>query len=133
MTNYKGYNVNIEDETVNNNSFRHVVYTGRYSQLVLMSLKPGEDIGAERHGVDQFFRFEAGEGEVQVDNQTYSVKDGDCVIAPAGALHNVTNTGSEDLKLYTIYSIANHLDGENFATKSEAEANDNPFDGITTE
>lgn len=133
MTDFKGYNAAIEDETINNTSFRNVVYTGRYAQLVLMSLKPGEEIGAERHGVDQFFRFEAGQGEVQVDNQTYVVKDGDCVIAPAGALHNVTNTGAEDLKLYTIYSIPNHIDGENFATKAQAEQADEPFDGLTTE
>ena len=133
MTSYKGYNANIEAATVNNNSFRNVVYTGRYSQLVLMSLKPGEDIGAERHGVDQFFRIEKGEGEVQVDDQKYGVIDGDCVIAPAGALHNVTNTGAEDLKLYTIYSIPNHVAGEDFATKEEAEASDKPFDGLTTE
>ena len=133
MTSYKGYNANIEAATINNNSFRNVVYTGRYAQLVLMSLKPGEDIGAERHGVDQFFRIEKGEGEVQVDDQKYSVIDGDCVIAPAGALHNVANTGAEDLKLYTIYSIPNHVAGEDFATKEEAESSDKPFDSLTTE
>lgn len=133
MTSYQGYNANIEAATINNSSFRNVVYTGRYAQLVLMSLKPGEDIGAERHGVDQFFRIEKGEGEVQVDDQKYGVKDGDCVIAPAGALHNVTNTGGEDLKLYTIYALPNHVAAENFATKEEAESSDKPFDGLTTE
>lgn len=133
MTNYKGYFTHIEDETVANDSFRHVLYTGAYSQLVLMSLQPGEDIGAEKHGADQFFRVEAGQGKSYIDNQEYDITDGDCVIVPAGAMHNIKNTGSDKLKLYTIYSIPNHVDGENFATKAEAEANDKPFDGRTTE
>ena len=98
-----------------------------------MSLMPGEEIGSEKHGADQFFRVEAGNGKSYVDNQVYDISDGDCVIVPAGATHNIVNVGSSDLKLYTIYSIPNHVDGENFATKSEAEANDKPFDGLTTE
>lgn len=133
MTNYKGYFANIEAMTVANTSFRNVVYTGAYSQLVLMSLKPGEEIGKEKHGADQFFRIEAGTGKSYVDNQEYDIAGGNCVIVPAGAMHNIVNTGSEDLKLYTIYSIPNHIDGENFVTKAEAEANDKPFDGRTTE
>ena len=133
MTNYKGYTINVEDETVKNDMFRNVAYTGRYSQLVYMSLKPGEDIGKEKHGVDQFFRIEQGEGKSYVDDQEYDVRDGSCVIVPAGAMHNVVNTGNTDLKLYTIYSIPNHVDGEKFQTKEEAEKEDKPFDGITTE
>lgn len=133
MTNYKGYFAHIESDTVENTNFRNVLYTGAYSQLVLMSLKPGEEIGMEKHGVDQFFRIEAGNGKSYVDNQEYDLTDGDCVVVPAGAMHNVVNTGNTDLKLYTIYSIPNHADGQKFETKEEAEANDLPFDGITTE
>ena len=133
MTNYKGYYAHIEDETIKNDMFRNVAYTGAYSQLVYMNLKPGADIGKEKHGADQFFRIEAGTGKSYVDEQEYDIQDGDCVIVPAGAMHNIVNTGTEDLKLYTIYSIPNHVDGEKFKTKQEAEANDNPFDGITTE
>lgn len=133
MTNYKGYFAHIESDTVKNTSFRNVQYTGAYSQLVYMSLKPGEEIGKEKHGADQFFRVEAGNGKSYVDNQEYNIAGGDCVIVPAGAMHNIVNVGSDDLKLYTIYSIPNHIDGENFATKAEAEANDKPFDGRTTE
>lgn len=133
MTNYKGYWDHIEQATVANTAFRHVLYTAAYSQLVLMCLKPGEDIGKEKHGADQFFRVEAGNGKSYVDNQEYDITAGDCVIVPAGAMHNIVNTGTEDLKLYTIYSIPNHVDGERFATKAEADANDKPFDGRTTE
>ena len=133
MTNYKGYFAHIESDTVDNTSFRNVLYTGAYSQLVLMSLKPGEEIGMEKHGADQFFRIEAGTGKSYVDNQVYDIADGDCVIVPAGAMHNIVNTGDDELKLYTIYSIPNHIDGEKFETKAEAEANDEPFDGRTTE
>lgn len=133
MTNYKGYFAHIETDTVANTSFRRVLYTGAYSQLVLMSLKPGEEIGKEVHGADQFFRVEAGTGKSYVDDQEYDITDGDCVIVPAGALHNIVNLGATDLKLYTLYSIPNHIDGENYATKAEAEANDKPFDGRTTE
>lgn len=133
MTNYKGFYAHIEDETVKNDMFRNVQYTAAYSQLVYMSLKPGEDIGKEKHGADQFFRIEAGQGKSFVDNQEYDIKDGDCVIVPAGAMHNIKNTGKEDLKLYTIYSIPNHVDGEKFKTKAEADKSDVPFDGRTTE
>lgn len=132
----KGYNDNIEKVTISNTDFRRVLYTGHYSQLVLMSLKPGEDIGAEVHdNIDQFFRFEAGSGKVMVDDNEYEVSDGSAVIVPAGARHNVTNTGTEDLKLYTIYSPAEHQDGITQATKEEAEARhaNEQFDGRTTE
>ncbi|MGI6374130.1 MAG: cupin domain-containing protein [Patescibacteria group bacterium] len=131
----KGYNLNIEEETINNNDFRRVLYTGKNSQLVLMSLLPGEDIGQEiHHENDQFFRFEAGEGKCVIDGHEYAVSDGSAIVVPAGADHNVINTSSsESLKLYTIYSPAHHKDGIVRATKAEAEANEEDFDGVTTE
>lgn len=131
----KGFKENIEKETVENNNFRKVLYTGPHSQLVLMSLNPSEEIGLETHpDNDQFFRFEAGEGKVLIDGNEYSVKDGDAVVVPAGSAHNVINTSStEALKLYTIYSPAHHKDGIVRATKAEAEANEAEFDGTTTE
>lgn len=130
----KGFHTNVEEATVKNSSFRKIAYTGAYSQLVYMRLKPGEDIGLEKHGADQFFRIEKGTGVSKIDDQTYNVKDGSVIIVPAGAMHNLTNTSkTDDLHLYTIYSIPNHVDGEDFPTKKEAEANDKPFDGRTTE
>jgi mannose-6-phosphate isomerase-like protein (cupin superfamily) len=133
----KGYNNNIEKLTLTNTNFREVLYTGRHAQLVLMSLKPGEEIGEEVHeGIDQFFRFEAGEGKVIVDDNEYSVSDGSAVIVPSGANHNVINTSeTEDLKLYTLYSPAEHKEGIIQATKEEAGARhaQEQFDGQTTE
>jgi mannose-6-phosphate isomerase-like protein (cupin superfamily) len=131
----KGFNANIEKETLENNNFRKVLYTSKYSQLVLMSLKPGEEIGMEVHTEnDQFFRFEKGEGKVVVDGNEYSVKDGSAVVVPAGAEHNVMNvSGSGDLKLYTIYSPAHHKNGVVRATKEEAITDGPEFDGKTTE
>ena len=131
----KGYKNNIEQLTVANNNFRTVLYTGKHSQLVLMSLKPNEDIGLEVHpDNDQFFRFEKGTGKVVIDGNEYEVRDGDAVVIPAGAEHNVTNTSStEELKMYTIYSPAHHKDGVVRATKQEAEADSPEFDGKTTE
>ena len=131
----KGYNTNIEKETVKNKDFRRVLYTGKHSQLVLMSLKPGEDIGAETHrDVDQFFRFEGGEGKVIIDGVEHRVKDGNGVIVPAGARHNVINTSKlVNLKLYTIYSPPEHQDGVVRHTKKEAIASEEHFDGKTTE
>lgn len=115
------YISNIEKETIENNNFRKVVATGKYSQVVLMSLLPGEDIGAEIHEkVDQFFRFEKGEGKVVVDGKEFSVSDGYSILVPAGSEHNIINTGSTELKLYTIYSPANHIDGRVHATKADA-------------
>lgn len=119
----KPYFGHIEADTSANGNFRQVVFTGQHSQLVLMSLKPGEEIGLEVHPhVDQFFRFEAGQGKVVVDAQEFAVADGDAVVVPAGSQHNVINTGAEDLKLYTIYSPANHPDGTVHKTKAEADA-----------
>src|SRR4030042_2147492 len=101
----KGYFDNIEKATVGNANFRKVLYTGKHSQLVLMTLKPGEEIGAEVHpDIDQFFRFEEGSGQLVVDDNVYEVKADDVGIVPAGAQHNVINTSEGDLKLYTIYS-----------------------------
>lgn len=131
----KGYCADIEDLTLENTNFRQVLYTGHHSQLVLMTLKPGEEIGMEVHtDTDQFFRFEEGEGKVIIDEVEYAVKDGAAIIVPAGARHNVINTSdTEDLKLYTIYSPAHHQDGVIRATKSDAEADSPEFDGNTTE
>ena len=131
----KGYVINIEKETGKNSDFRRVLYTGKYSQLVLMSLKPGEEIGEETHeDVDQFFRFEKGEGKVIIDGVEHSVKDGNAVIVPAGARHNVVNTSKRaNLKLYTIYSPPEHQDGVVRHTKGEARASEEHFDGRTTE
>ena len=119
-----GYVDNIEQATLANTYFRQVVFTGKYAQLVLMSLKPGEEIGLEVHPTtDQFFRFEQGQGKVVIDGQEHEVSDGSAVIVPGGAEHNVINTSaSEDLKLYTIYSPPNHPAGIIHKTKTEAEA-----------
>jgi mannose-6-phosphate isomerase-like protein (cupin superfamily) len=131
----KGYKTNIEKETLENKNFRKVLYTAQYSQLVLMTLLPKEEIGMEVHeDRDQFFRFEAGEGMVYINGNQYTVKDGDVAIVPAGSQHNVVNTSdTEKLKLYTIYSPAEHQDGVIRATKAEAEAQEEHFDGKTTE
>lgn len=131
----KGFNTNIEKETLENSNFRKVLYTGKHSQLVLMSLKPSEEIGMEVHpDNDQFFRFEKGQGKVIIDGNEYEVADGSAVVVPAGAQHNVINVSdSEELRLYTIYSPAHHQDGIIRATKEEAEANEAEFDGKTTE
>lgn len=131
----KGFNSNIEKDTLENNNFRKVLYTGKHSQLVLMNLKPNEEIGAEVHKEnDQFFRFEKGNGKVIIDSNEYDVSDGSAIVVPAGSQHNVINTSdSEELKLYTIYSPAHHKDGIVRETKEEAEANEADFDGTTTE
>jgi mannose-6-phosphate isomerase-like protein (cupin superfamily) len=131
----KGYVAAIEKETKKNTDFRRVLYTGKHSQLVLMSLKPDEEIGEETHeDVDQFFRFEEGEGKVIIDGAEHRVKDGNAVIVPAGAKHNVINTSKiVNLKLYTIYSPPEHQDGVVRHTKKEATASEEHFDGRTTE
>jgi mannose-6-phosphate isomerase-like protein (cupin superfamily) len=131
----KGYTTAIEKETRKNTDFRRVLYTGKYSQLVLMNLKAGEEIGMETHKtVDQFFRFEQGEGNVIIDGVEHRVKDGDAAIVPAGAKHNVVNTSKKsELKLYTIYSPPEHQDKVVRHTKAEAIASPEEFDGRTTE
>ena len=131
----KGFKTNIERDTLKNKNFRKVIYTGANSQLVLMSLKPKEEIGEETHPEnDQFLRFEGGTGRVIIDASKYSVKDGDAVVIPAGAKHNVINTSATDeLKIYTIYSPPHHKDGTIHKTKEQAEKDDEEFDGKTTE
>ncbi|AKB35797.1 Mannose-6-phosphate isomerase [Methanosarcina siciliae C2J] len=131
----KGFSINIEEATLENNNFRKVLYTSKHSQLVLMSLRPMEEIGMEVHEEnDQFFRFEAGQGKCIIDGNEYAVSDGFAIVVPAGSQHNVINTSeTEELKLYTIYSPAHHKDGIVRATKEEAEANEAEFDGVTTE
>ena len=130
----RGFYGNIEQLTEENNNFRQVLYTAKHCQLVLMTLPVGGEIGAEVHdGNDQFFRFEVGVGKVVIDDNEYTVKDGDAIIVPAGAEHNVINIGDEPLRLYTIYSPAHHKDGIIRTTREEAEANEEDFDGTTTE
>src|SRR3989344_1722370 len=130
----KGYSDNIENITKANNNFRKVLYTGKHNQLVVMSLKPGEEIGAEIHpDHDQFFRIDAGEGKCVIDGNEYAISDGFAVVVPAGANHNVINTGTDDLKLYTIYSPAEHRDGVVHPTKADALVDNEHFDGKTTE
>ncbi len=131
----KGYKSNIESDTEKNENFRKVVYTGKNLQLVLMSLKVGEDIGEETHSdVDQFFRFESGQGKCILDGNEYQVTGGDAIVIPAGTKHNIINIDkSTELKMYTIYGPPNHQDGIIRATKSDAEKEDETFDGVTTE
>jgi mannose-6-phosphate isomerase-like protein (cupin superfamily) len=129
----KGYKDNIEKLTTENSNFRKVLYSGEHCQLVLMSLLPNEEIGMEVHpDNDQFFRFEKGSGKVIINETEYEVVDGDAVIVPTGANHNVI-AGGDGLKLYTIYSPAHHKDGIVRATRQEAEENGADFDGVTTE
>ena len=132
--NKKGFSANLEQETLKNTDFRRVIYTGRHSQLVLMAIAPGGEIGEETHDEhDQFFRFEQGEGLVTIDGNKYRVIDGSGIIVPAGALHNVANTGKAALKLYTIYSPPEHMDKVVRRTKAEAMASEEHFDGKATE
>jgi len=131
----KGYKNNIEKETLKNKNFRKVLYTAKHLQLVLMSLKPGEEIGAEIHiNSDQFFRFESGKGKCIIDGNEYHIKNDDVIVVPAGAMHNVINTDAKEaLKMYTIYAVPQHIDGLINITKEDAEKNDVKFDGKTTE
>ncbi len=119
-----GYIGNIEEKTINNDYFREVIFTGKYCQLVVMCLKPGEEIGSEVHkNVDQFFRVEKGRGKVIIDGKENLVINGDAIIVPAGSEHNVINlSSSADLKLYTIYSPPQHKDGVIHKTKKDAMA-----------
>ena len=130
----KGYVANIEELTEQNSDFRRVLYTGHHVQLVLMALKPGEDIGEEVHAThDQFFRVEQGEGQIVIDGATHTVKDGDAIVVPAGARHNLRNAGDEPLKVYTLYGPPHHVDHLVQAEKAMAEASSEEFDGATTE
>ena len=130
----KGFVDDIEDLTESNKDFRRVLYTGKHLQLVLMTLQPGEEIGEEVHDThDQFFRFEKGKGQVVIDGVSHKIKADYGVIVPAGARHNVVNTGDKPLKLYTLYGPPEHRDGVVRATKAQAEAGDEHFDGVLTE
>lgn len=130
----KGFVADIEELTEENSDFRRVLYTGKSLQLVLMALQPGEEIGEEVHDDrDQFFRVEKGHGEIWIDGRCSKVKSDDAMIVPAGARHNLVNTGDKPLRLYTIYAPPEHLDGTVHGTKAEADAAHEHFDGKTTE
>ena len=129
-----GYLADIEKLTEDNTAFRHVLYTGHHLQLVLMSLKPGEDIGMETHKThDQFFRIEKGHGEIVIDGTTRKAKSGDAIIVPAGAQHNLINTGNKPMRLYTLYGPPNHVDALLEKRKADAQASTEVFDGVATE
>ncbi len=128
-----GFVENIEDLTVKNTDFRRVLYTAKHCQLVLMALRPGEEIGAEVHKLDQFFRVEEGTGEAILDGVRSSLRAGFAIVVPAGAKHNILNTGTVPLKLYTLYAPPNHRDGVIHPTRKDAEADTEHFDGKTTE
>jgi mannose-6-phosphate isomerase-like protein (cupin superfamily) len=128
----KGFVRDIEALAVGNADFRRVLYTAGHCQLVLMALKPGEEIGAEVHTLDQFFRVEEGTGEAVLDGVRTPIRAGFAVVVPAGADHNIINTGRGPLKLYTLYAPPNHRDGVVHHTRAEAEADDEHFDGKPT-
>jgi len=127
----KGFLTNIEQATKENTDYRRVLYTAKHSQLVLMNLRPGEEIGEEVHHLDQFIRFEEGEGEAVLDGVVREVKADDALVIPEGTRHNVINTGSGDLKLYTVYSPPEHKDGT--VERTKADEHEEHFDGRTTE
>lgn len=130
----KGYIIQIEDATRENTHYRQVLFTAKHSQLVLMNLQPGEEIGEEVHELDQFIRFEAGEGTVILDGQSQQVADGFAVVIPAGTSHNVINSSkTEPLKLYSLYSPPEHKDGTLHKTKKAGDADEHHhFDGKTS-
>ena len=130
----KGFVADIEDLTEENTDFRHVLYTGKNLQLVLMAIKPGEEIGEEVHeDRDQFFSVEKGNCEVLIDGNRSKIKSDDAIIVPAGARHNIVNTGGKPLQLYTLYAPPEHRDGTVHVTKADAEAAEEHFDGKTSE
>lgn len=129
----KGFVTDIEKVTLENDNFRRVLYTAKNCQLVLMSLRPGEDIGEEVHTLDQFFRCEQGEGKVILDGTEYKIENGTVIIVPAGARHNIINGPGSAMKLYTLYAPPNHRDGVIHATKEIAEKDEEHFDGATSE
>ena len=128
-----GFIKNIEKLSVENSNFRHVLYTAKNCQLVVMSLKPKEDIGMEVHKLDQFFRVEEGSGEAILDGVSQPISKGFAIIIPAGTKHNIVNTSSAPMKLYTLYAPPNHRDGVIHRTKADAEADNEKFDGKTSE
>ncbi len=129
-----GYVTNIEQQTLENEYFRQVLYTAKNCQLVLMSLPPGEDIGEEVHQLDQFIRCESGTGKTILDGVEHEYTDGSVVLIPAGTRHNIINTSADKpMKLYTLYAPPNHKDGTVHKTKADAEKDEEHFDGVTTE
>ena len=130
----KGYITNIEKDSLENENFRKVLYTGKNSQLVLMAIEPKDDIGEEVHNLDQFIRVEAGKGLAILDGVKHEISDGSAIVIPAGTMHNIINSSeTEKLKLYSVYSPPEHKDGTIHKTKNEAENNKKHFDGETTE
>lgn len=129
----KGFVQDIESLTSKNDKFREVLYTAKNCQLVIMSLNPDEDIGAEIHTVDQFFRIEEGSGQAVLNGVRTAVQAGFAILVPAGTNHNIINTGDVPLKLYTLYSPPNHRDGVIHQTRSDAEGDTEHFTGKTTE
>ena len=130
----KGFVANIEQLTESNSDFRRVLYTGKNLQLVLMAIEPGEEIGEEIHeDRDQFFRVETGSGEVLIDGTRSKIAPDDGIIVPAGARHNIINTGDTPLRLYTLYAPPEHREGTVHADKAQADASHEHFDGKTTE
>ena len=129
----KGYITNIEKATKENEDYRRVLYTSKNSQLVLMSIKPGDEIGEEVHELDQFIRIEEGRGKAVLDGVETEIEDDYAVVIPAGTNHNIVNTGDTDMKLYTIYSPPEHRDGVIHKTKEDSVGDDEHFDGKTTE
>jgi mannose-6-phosphate isomerase-like protein (cupin superfamily) len=130
----KGFVADIEELTEENSDFRRVLYTGKKLQLVLMAIKPGGEIGEEVHeDRDQFFRVEKGKGEVLIDGNHSKIKSDDAIIVPAGARHNIKNTGDKPLRLYTLYAPPEHRDATVHVTKADADASEEHFDGKTTE
>ena len=127
----KGYIANIEQETLNNTDYRRVLYTAKNSQLVLMNLQPGDEIGMEVHELDQFIRIEQGRALVTLDGVEHQVEDDYAIVIPAGAEHNVVNNGEGELKLYSVYAPPEHKEGTVHATK--ADDAEEHFDGVTTE
>jgi mannose-6-phosphate isomerase-like protein (cupin superfamily) len=129
----KGFVQDIESLAVRNTDFRQVLYTAKHCQLVVMALKPKEEIGSEVHKLDQFFRVEEGSGEAVLDGVRTAIRAGFAIVVPAGATHNIINTGDTPLKLYTLYSPPNHRDGVVHHTRVDAEADTEHFDGKTSE
>lgn len=132
--NMKGHVINLEKAAIENNYFRKVLYTAKNMQLVLMNLKPGEDIGEEIHQLDQFIRIESGEGKAILNGIVHMISDGFSIIVPAGTKHNLINiSSSKPLKIYTLYAPPNHLDGTIHKTKADAKKDEEHFNGTTTE
>ncbi|MBC8465061.1 MAG: cupin domain-containing protein [Parcubacteria group bacterium] len=129
----KGYVVNIEEATKENENFRKVLYTAPNSQLVVMAIASGDDIGEEVHELDQFIRLEEGKGQAILNDEVHEIEDDWAVVIPAGVKHNIVNTGEGVMKLYSVYSPAEHKDGTIHETKADAMAHEEHFDGVITE